>query len=105
MNQPSHLSRRRFLQHTFVLAGAAAWARYLGAPSVLAAGSPNSKLGVAVIAADGMGGYSFDCAMKERLVAVTDVDDNKLAGKLKQLSEKVKDQPLHKAYYDNRKNV
>ena len=36
-------------------------------------------------------------------VAVCDVDDNKLAGKLKQFSEKIKDQPAPKAYYDYRK--
>jgi len=57
-------------------------------PALLGAESPNSKLGVAVIAADGMGGYSFDCAMRERFVAVCDVDDNKLAAKLKEYSQK-----------------
>ena len=103
MKQDSKVSRRRFLQHTAALAGAAAGAQYIGMPSLLGADSPNAKLGVAVIAADGMGGYSFDCAMRERFVAVCDVDDNKLAGKLKEFSDKVKDQPAPKAYYDYRK--
>jgi len=103
MKQHFQVSRRGFLQRTAALAGAAAGAQYLGMPSLLGAGSPNSKLGVAVIGADGMGGYSFDCAMGERFVAVCDVDDNKLAGKLKQFSDKIKDQPAPKAYYDYRK--
>ncbi len=103
MKQNSQLTRRRFLQHSAALAGTAAAAQYLGTPSLLGAISPNSKLGVAVIAADGMGGYSFDCAMQERFVAVCDVDDNKLAGKLKLFSEKCKDQPAPKNYYDYRK--
>src|SRR5512136_142705 len=93
------LSRRQFLQRTTAVAGLA----HLGLPSLLSAASPNSKLGVAVIGADGMGGYSFDCAMRERFVAVCDVDDNKMAGKLKEFSEKVKDQPAPKSYFDYRK--
>src|SRR5512137_1194912 len=103
MKQNSQLNRRRFLQRTVALAGVAAGAQYIGMPSLLGAESPNSKLGVAVIGADGMGGYSFDCAMRERFVAVCDVDDNKLAGKLKLFSEKSKDQPPPKSYYDYRK--
>jgi predicted dehydrogenase len=103
MNQTSSLSRRRFLQRTATLAGVAAGVQYAGFSSLLGADSPNSKLGVAVIAADGMGGYSFDSAMRERFVAVCDVDDNKLARKLKEFGEKVKDQPAPKSYYDYRK--
>src|SRR5437879_6113902 len=103
MKQNSQLSRRRFLQQTVALAGVAAGSQYVGMPSLLAADSPNSKLGVAVIGADGMGGYSFECAMRERFVAVCDVDDNKLAGKLKEFGQKCKDQPAPKAYYDYRK--
>ena len=102
MKHNSPINRRRFLQRTASLAGMAAGAQYLGMPALLA-GSPNSKLGVAVIGADGMGGYSFDCAMKERFVAVCDVDDNKLAHKLKEFGDKVKDRPAPKAYYDYRK--
>ncbi len=95
--------RRQFLRRTATLAGAAVGARYLGLTSLRAAEAANSKLGVAVIAADGMGGYSFDSAMRERFVAVCDVDDNKLAGKLKQFGEKAKDRPAPKAFYDYRK--
>jgi predicted dehydrogenase len=103
MKQNFHVSRRHFLRRTAMITGAAAGARFLGMPSLLGADSPNSKLGVAVIGADGMGGYSFDCAMRERFVAVCDVDDNKLAGKLKQFSDKIKDQPAPRAFYDYRK--
>jgi predicted dehydrogenase len=103
MKPNSYITRRRFLQQTATLAGVAVGLERLGVPSLLAAGSPNAKLGVAVIAADGMGGYSFDCAMRERFVAVCDVDDNRMANKLKQFSEKCKDQPAPKAFYDYRK--
>src|SRR5512141_2560601 len=103
MKPTPKFTRRNFLKTTGSLAGAVAASQYIGMPSLLAADSPNSKLGVAVIAADGMGGYSFDCAMRERFVAVCDVDDNKMANKLKEFSEKRKDQPAPKAYYDYRK--
>ena len=97
------LTRRNFLKTTGSLTGAITASQYLGMPALLGAESPNSKLGVAVIAADGMGGYSFDCAMRERFVAVCDVDDNKLAAKLKEFSQKSKEQAPPKAYYDYRK--
>ncbi len=103
MKQHSQVSRRRFLQSTATFAGVAAGARFFGMPSLLAAGSPNSKLGVAVIAVDGMGNYSFDCAMGERFVAACDVDDNRMAGKLKQFTDRIKDRPAPRAYYDYRK--
>lgn len=100
---PPHLARRQFLRRTAALAGAAVGARTLGLTSLRGANAPNAQLGVAVIAADGMGGYSFDSALKERFVAVCDVDDNRLAGKLKQFAEKRKDQPAPKAYFDYRR--
>ncbi len=103
MKPNRHLNRRGFLQRATTLAGAAAAARHIGMPSLLAADSPNKKLGVAVIAADGMGGYSFDSAMRERFVAVCDVDDNRMAAKLKMFGEKVKNQPAPRAFYDYRK--
>jgi predicted dehydrogenase len=103
MNPPIRTSRRRFLQRATAVAGAAAGARLVGMPAIHAADSPNKKLGVAVIAADGMGGYSFDSAMRERFVAVCDVDETKLAGKLKQFGDKVKDQPAPKVFHDYRK--
>ena len=103
MKHNSSLTRRTFLKQTAFVAGAAAGAQYLGLPALQAAGSPNAKLGVAVIGADGMGGYSFECAMREHFVAVCDVDDHKMARKLKEFGEKCKDQPAPKSYYDYRK--
>src|SRR6266446_9178870 len=103
MKQNFHVSRRHFLRRTAAIAGAAAGARFLGMPSLLGADSPNAKLGVAVIGAGGMGGYSFDSALKERLVAICDVDDQTITDRLKQFGEKFKDQPAPKAFYDYRK--
>src|SRR5712691_9410796 len=101
MKQNFHVSRRHFLRRTAAIAGVAAGARFLGMPCLLGADSPNAKLGVAVIGAGGMGGYSFDSALKERLVAICDVDDKTIADRLKQFSEK--DRPAPKAFYDYRK--
>jgi len=99
----SQTTRRAFLQRTALFTGAALGTQYFGALNLLAADASKPLLRVAVIGVGGMGGYSFDCAMRERFVAVSDVDDNKLAGKLKLFSDKIKDQPAPKAYYDYRK--
>ena len=62
---------------------------------------PNSKLGVAVVACGGMGDYSVNSAVSERVVAIAEVDDNTIArvmnGKFKDLS------PQPKVYHDYRK--
>jgi predicted dehydrogenase len=97
------LSRRRFLQRAAAFTGAAAGAQFIGIPALLSAPGPNAKLGVAVIGAGGMGGYSFGAGMNERLVAFCDVDDNVIAQKLKEFGEKKKDQPAPKTYFDYRK--
>ncbi len=68
-------------------------------PSVLAADA-GEKLGVAVIGAGGMGGYSMDESLRERLVAIADVDDNIIAQVMK---EKVKDLAKPKVFHDYRK--
>lgn len=93
-------TRRGFLRQGSVLAGAVGVAGLLPAPYVMAEPSPGSKLGVAVIGAGGMGGYSVDCALAENLVAMVDVDDNQIAGIMK---DKVKDRAKPKIYYDYRK--
>lgn len=89
------LSRRAFLRSSLLCTGAllssAAWVN--AAPS-------GDKLGVAVIGAGGMGGYSMDEALRERLVAIADVDDNTLAQVMK---EKVKDRAQPKLFHDYRK--
>ena len=83
MKQNHQVSRRRFLQHTAALAGAAAGAQFIGMPFLRGANSPSTKLRVAVVGAGGMGGYSFDSALKEQLVAICDVDENQFAPVLK----------------------
>ncbi|MBN2505815.1 MAG: Gfo/Idh/MocA family oxidoreductase [Verrucomicrobia bacterium] len=103
MNPHPSLTRRRFLQHAATVAGAAVGARFLSMPALLSAAAPNTKLGVAVIGVGGMGGYSFDAGMRERLVAICDVDDNILAGALKKFGEKKKGEPAPKVYVDYRR--
>ena len=103
MKTSSPISRRRFLQRSATLAGAAAGAHWMALPNVLAAPAPNAKLGVAVIGVGGMGGYSFGAGMNERLVALCDVDDNTIARALKEFGEKKKDQPAPRTYFDYRK--
>ena len=103
MQNSRNLTRRRFLKRTASAAGAVAGAKLLGMPALLSAASPNSKLGVAVIGAGGMGGYSFTKALGERLVAFCDVDDNTITKKLKEFGEKAPDQPTPKTFFDYRK--
>ena len=103
MKQSRQVSRRQFLQRTAAIASTAAGVQYLGMPFVRAADSPNSKLRVAVVGAGGMGGYSFDSSLKERLVAICDVDEKTIADRVKQFGEKCKDLPPPKTFYDYRK--
>ena len=103
MKQNYQVSRRRFLQHAAALAGAAAGAQFIGMPFLRGANSPSTKLRVAVVGAGGMGGYSFDSALKEQLVAICDVEERTIADRLKQLGEKCKDQPAPQVFYDYRK--
>lgn len=61
---------------------------------------PNDRLRVAVIGGGGMGGYAVDRALDEEMVALCDVDDNTIAGILK---DKVKDRNKPRIYNDYRK--
>jgi len=92
-------TRRGFLKAGAALTGSIA-AGVWQAPYVLAAPGPNSKLGVAVIGAEGMGSYSTDRALGERFVAFTEVEEaraDKVLAKAKNCS------PQPKVYYDYRK--
>jgi predicted dehydrogenase len=100
---PSQTTRRAFLRRAAFLAGTAAGVQSIGSFSLLAAASPNARLGVAVIGVGGMGGYSFGAAMGERLVAICDVDENTVAKALKEFAQKKPDQPAPKVYHDYRK--
>jgi predicted dehydrogenase len=103
MTKSRNISRRHFLKQTATAAGAVAGTQILGMPAILSAASPNSKLGVAVIGAGGMGDYAFGKALGERFVAFADVDDNTIGKKLKEFGDKNKDQPAPKTYFDYRK--
>jgi predicted dehydrogenase len=76
-------TRRKFLRSIALLAGAAP---LLELPSVLSDSSPNSKLATAVIGCGGRGEASLQAAMSEKLVAIVDVDDNRLATALRMAS-------------------
>jgi len=91
------LTRRDLLKTT---AATAAGSTLLPGPLVLAAGSPNEKLGVAVIACGGMGGGNPGVAASERCVALCDVDDKKMAEAVGKIKSKV---PDPKVYFDYRK--
>jgi predicted dehydrogenase len=103
MKNSPKTTRRDFLKRAAIATGAVASTKILGMPALLSAAEPNSKLGVAVIGAGGMGGYSFNKALGERLVAICDVDDNTMAKKLKEFGEKATDQPAPKTFFDYRK--
>jgi len=90
-------SRRQFLKVGAAFGGAVA-AGAFPTPYVLAA--QGDKLGVAVIGAEGMGSYSTDNALRERLVAFVEVDDGR-AGKVQQKAKNCN--PAPKVYYDYRK--
>jgi predicted dehydrogenase len=90
-------SRRAFLQRSLAVAGTAA---LTPSPALLRAADARQKLGVAVIGAGGMGGYSMDEGLRENLVAIVDVDDNIIAQVMK---DKVKDQAKPQIFHDYRK--
>ena len=97
----SRTTRRGFLRKGMALAGASAAAAFCPAPYILAEAAPKAKLGVAVVGGGGMGGYSVDCALRERLVALVEIDDGRMADIMK---KKVKDHsPTPKVYHDYRK--
>jgi predicted dehydrogenase len=91
------VTRREFVAQSAVAAGAV-----MAAPHVLAAPTPNSTLGVAIIGVGGMGGYSVDAALAERVVAITDIDDGKIAEAMKKIGEKQPSAPP-KVFNDYRK--
>jgi hypothetical protein len=85
----SRPTRRRFL--------ASAGAVVLAAPTILRAASPNEKLGMAVIGCGGQGSGNPGLAARERLVALVDVDEKKIAEALKKLPAKT---PEPKVFHD-----
>jgi predicted dehydrogenase len=58
-----------------------------GAPAIVSSRSPNSTLGVAVIGCGGRGRHAVDQGLKERIVALTDIDDGTLRKTLKSIAK------------------
>jgi predicted dehydrogenase len=103
---PVRFSRRELMKKGAVVAGAAAAAGLMRGPTILAAGSPNSKLGTAVVGCGGRGSSAHlpPCA-GERLVAVCDVDEKNWAKAMKFMAQKFPDAKMTgvKMYFDYRK--
>ncbi len=96
------LSRRGFLEKSAGLAGLAAAGAFRG-PLILAGEAPGpAKLRCAVVGANGQGGASVGAALGERVVALVDVDDNRLAQKMKEVEAKQPGSPV-KGYFDYRR--
>ena len=92
-------NRRDFVKRSALVAGAS-MACSVAAPYVLSAPEPSKKLGVAVIGGDGMGQYSTGEALKERFVALVEIEDSRMANVMKRV-EAAGQKP--KTYYDYRK--
>ena len=84
----SGFSRRSFLKKSAGLAGLAAAGAFRG-PLILA-GEPSgpAKLRCAVVGANGQGGASVGAALGERVVALVDVDDRRLAQKMAEVEKR-----------------
>ena len=93
-------SRRSWLKTVAATAGAAGASRLFPAPAILADPSPNSKLAVAVIGCGGRGEASLAAASGERLVALVDIEDSRLAAASKKASEAG---ATPKTFYDYRR--
>jgi hypothetical protein len=89
-------SRRGFIKRSAAAAGVAAMARVSSGPFVLAQQPPGDKLRVAVIGVAGMGGYSVAAALREKLVAMADVDEKNIA---KVMRDSVKETAKPKIYF------
>ncbi len=96
-------TRRGFLKRGMALAGASTATGLWRGPYVLAERAPSSKLGVAVVGAGGMGGYSVGCATRENFVAMVDVDEGRIAKAMKRVEKDSKGKAKPKVYYDYRK--
>jgi len=99
----SRFSRRGFLKRTAGVAGALTGVGVGRSLTLLAAEAPSNKLATAVIGSAGQGMASVQAAAGERLVALVDVDDNRMAGTLKWVSEKAPNAKGVKSYFDYRK--
>ncbi|HYW81397.1 MAG TPA: twin-arginine translocation signal domain-containing protein, partial [Thermoguttaceae bacterium] len=70
-----HTSRREFLKRS-ALAGTAVWVARNGRADET--GSPNEKLNIGIIGVAGRGGANLNSVSSENIVALCDIDENKL---------------------------
>ena len=100
----SRFGRREFLKKSAGVAVLAAGALAVVVPAILAERSPNSKLGTAVIVANGRGMAHVPVAVGEHLGGRVDIDDQRMASTLDWID---KNRPgarsRIKTYYDYRK--
>jgi predicted dehydrogenase len=80
-------SRRWWLKSMVAGASALGASRFFPAPIVLADLSANSRLATALIGCGGRGEASLTAALGEKLVAIVDVDDSRLAAAAKKAAE------------------
>ena len=98
--------RRSFLKSTALVAGAAAGLSLARGPIILAAGSPNSKLGCVLVGCGGQGtGAHLPAAARERLVAIVDADEGRWGKSVESVASKAKDITFgeFKKFFDYRK--
>ena len=100
----SRFGRREFLKHSAGVAALAAGTSVVGVPAVLAERSPNSKLNMVCIGANGRGMAHVPVAAGEHLVGLVDIDDRRMAATLDWLDKNVPGtRSKVKTYYDYRK--
>ena len=99
------LNRRDWLKKSALATGAATAAHTFGVPTILAERSPNAKLGIACIGAGGLiaGSHVRTAVRQERLIALVDIDEGRLAGGLKIVQAEGGEPSKIKTYFDFRK--
>jgi predicted dehydrogenase len=96
MDRSTSIDRRGFLAGSAALVGG----HLLGAPAALSDKAKGDKLGIAVIGCGGQGSGNPGLAARERLVALVDIDEERLGKAVKGVEAKVKEP---KVYHDYRR--
>src|SRR6185436_10253780 len=79
----SRLTRRRFLSASAAAASAMSLGAYVSVSPAKESKSPNGKLNIAGIGVTGRGGEDINSVTSENIIALADVDENKLADGMK----------------------
>ena len=97
-------TRRNFLRQSTSLVAAGAAASVFSYPAFCAEAAKPDKLRVAVIGGEGMGGYSTEAALQERLVALVEIEDSRIASVMARAEKALKGgAAMPKTYVDYRK--